>query len=219
MELCLQMLLPCTQRSNVARVRSSHQNCSMQSFKFLKSFALKPKVKTVTEKLRFIRRLCFENLIIVIHWVSQREILLPQCYFSNDFLKKSSTFSLQTLTKFEAAKTERSVGFCVWPLWNFHVTDTLNHYWSVLLVYTGRRYIRYLGKRRRVRIRRKYFFGLRKKPIRRFRRKIRIKIRRKYRRIKRFGRRWRVRIRRRWCGLRRFGRKWYLRRKTKVDGN
>ena len=28
---------------------------------------IKPKVKTVTEKLRFIRRLCIGNLIIVVH--------------------------------------------------------------------------------------------------------------------------------------------------------
>ena len=79
--------------------------------------------------------------------------------------------------------------------------------------YTGKRYVRFRGKRRRVRIRRKYFFG--RKRIRRFRRRIRILVRRKYRKIKRFGRRWRVRIKRRWCGLRRFGRKWYLRRKRK----
>ena len=78
---------------------------------------------------------------------------------------------------------------------------------------TGRRYIRYRGRRRRVRIKRRYLLG--KKRIRRFRRRIRIVIRKKSRRIKRFGRRWRVRIRRRWCGLRRFGRKWYLRRRRK----
>lgn len=84
-----------------------------------------------------------------------------------------------------------------------------------LLLYSGGKYIRYRGRRRRVKIRRRYFFGLRKKPIRRFRRKIRILIKRKYRKIKRYGKRWRVRIRRRWCGLRRFGRKWYLRRRGK----
>ena len=35
--------------------------------KFPKSFALKPTVKTITKKLRFIRRLSIGNLIIVIH--------------------------------------------------------------------------------------------------------------------------------------------------------
>ena len=82
------------------------------------------------------------------------------------------------------------------------------------MVIPGRRYIRYRGRRRRVKIRRKYFFG-QNRILKRFRRKIRIVIRRKYRKIKRFGRRWRVRIRRRWCGLRRFGRKWYLKRRRK----
>ena len=85
----------------------------------------------------------------------------------------------------------------------------------ISFVNPGRRYIRYRGRRRRVKIRRKYFFGLKRRPILGFRRKIRIFIRRKYRKIKRFGRRWRVRIRRRWCGLRRFGRKWYLKRRRK----
>ena len=66
-----------------------------------------------------------------------------------------------------------------------------------------------------MKVRRRYFFGLRKKPIRRFRRRIRIYIGRKLRRIKRYGRRWRVRIGRRMCGLKRFGRKWYLRRRRK----
>ena len=62
-------------------------------------------------------------------------------------------------------------------------------------------------------IRRRYYFG--KRRIRRFRRKIRIIIRKKSRRIKRYRKQWRVRIKRRWCGLRRFGRKWYLRRRRK----
>ena len=86
---------------------------------------------------------------------------------------------------------------------------------NISLVNPGRRYVRYRGRRRRVKIRRKYFFGLKRRPILNFRRKLRIFIRRKYRKIKRFGRRWRVRIRRRWCGLRRFGRKWYLKRRRK----
>lgn len=84
-----------------------------------------------------------------------------------------------------------------------------------MLVNLGRRYVRYLGRRRRVKIRRKYFFGRRKKPIRRFRRKLRIMIKRKYRKIRRVRRRWRVRIRRNWCRLRRFGRKWYVKRRRK----
>ena len=64
-----------------------------------------------------------------------------------------------------------------------------------------------------MRIKRRYFFGKRRIP--RFRRKIRIIIKRKSRRIKRYRKQWRVRIRRKWCGLRRFGRKWYLRRRRK----
>ena len=36
---------------------------------------------------------------------------LSQYYFYNIFLQKSCRFSLQTLTKFEAAKTESGVGF------------------------------------------------------------------------------------------------------------
>ena len=83
----------------------------------------------------------------------------------------------------------------------------------LFFVSTGRRYIRYRGRRCRVRMKKKYFLG--RKRIRRFRRRIRIKINRKLRRIKRYRKRWRVRIRRRWCGLRRFGRKWYLRRRRK----
>ena len=45
---------------------------------------------------------------------------LPQYYFYNIFLQKSCRFSLQTLTKFEAAKTGSGVGFlrltavCLW---------------------------------------------------------------------------------------------------------
>ena len=44
---------------------------------------------------------------------------LSQYYFYNIFLQKSYRFSLQTLTKFEAAKTGSGVGFlrltAVWP--------------------------------------------------------------------------------------------------------
>ena len=44
---------------------------------------------------------------------------LSQYYFYNIFLQKSCRFSLQTLTKFEAAKTGSGVGFllltAVWP--------------------------------------------------------------------------------------------------------
>lgn len=85
-----------------------------------------------------------------------------------------------------------------------------------LLTYTGRRCIRYRGKKRIVKIRRRYFFGLRRKrPIRRFRRRLRIRIGGRYKKIKRWGRRWRVRIRRKWCRLRRRGRSWsYRRRRT-----
>ena len=36
---------------------------------------------------------------------------LSQYYFYNIFLQKSCRFSLQTLTKFETAKTESGVGF------------------------------------------------------------------------------------------------------------
>ena len=45
---------------------------------------------------------------------------LSQYYFYNIFLQKSCRFSLQTLTKFEAAKTGSGVGFlrltAVWPV-------------------------------------------------------------------------------------------------------
>ena len=44
---------------------------------------------------------------------------LSQYYFYNIFLQKSCRFSLQTLTKFEVAKTGSGVGFlrltAVWP--------------------------------------------------------------------------------------------------------
>ena len=43
--------------------------------KFPKSFALMPNVKTVTEKLSFIHHLYIGNLIIVIHWASQLELV------------------------------------------------------------------------------------------------------------------------------------------------
>ena len=46
---------------------------------------------------------------------------LSQYYFYNIFLQKSCRFSLQTLTKFEAAKTGSGVGFlldrCVAQQW------------------------------------------------------------------------------------------------------
>ena len=42
---------------------------------------------------------------------------LSQCYFYDIFAQKSCRFSLQTLTKFEAAKPEVTLDFCVWPLW------------------------------------------------------------------------------------------------------
>ena len=51
---------------------------------------------------------------------------LSQYYFYNIFLQKSCRFSVQTLTKFEAAKTGSGVGFlrltavwshCVFPPW------------------------------------------------------------------------------------------------------
>lgn len=41
----------------------------------------------------------------------QAENLVFQCYFNTVFLQKSYTFSLQTLTNFEAAKTRSGVGF------------------------------------------------------------------------------------------------------------
>ena len=46
---------------------------------------------------------------------------LSQYYFYNIFLQKSCRFSLQTLTKFEAAKTGSGVGFlCLTAVWGQH---------------------------------------------------------------------------------------------------
>ena len=78
-----------TQRSNALRARSSQQKLLQE---FPKSFALKPKVKAVTEKFRFIHHLCIGNLKIVFHWVSQLELFFHSAIFT--------TFSYQSLTDF-----------------------------------------------------------------------------------------------------------------------
>ena len=65
----------------------------------------------------FISRIWVRNLIIVLHWVSQLEILFHiQCYSFNVFLQNSRSVSCQAPGKFEAAKTGSDADFCVWPL-------------------------------------------------------------------------------------------------------
>ena len=76
---------------------------NVKSLKFSKSFALKPKVKTVAYALKFNN--CYPLSL-------PARTFLSQCYFYNVFLQKSCTVSLETLTKFEAAKTGSGVGYC-----------------------------------------------------------------------------------------------------------
>ena len=83
------------------------------------------------------------------------------------------------------------------------------------LVDSGRKYVVFLGKRRRLRMKKRYYLGGVTKPVRRFRKRIRIYVRRKFRLLKRMGRRWVVRIRRKLTGVRRSGSKWYWKSKVK----
>ena len=76
---------------------------------------------------------------------------------------------------------------------------------------------RFRGKKCRVRRRRKYTIKLRgvRARIARFRKRLRMRIGRKWCRIKRKARRWRVRIRRRWCRLKKRGRRWFYKKRLR----
>lgn len=73
--------------------------------------------------------------------------------------------------------------------------------------------IKYRGRRCTIRRRRKYtaIIGGKKKVIRKFKRRVRIWLMRRYRRIKRKRGRWCIRIKRRWRKLRKRGKRFYFR--------
>ena len=81
-----------------------------QSLKFPTIFAFTTKLKRVAEKLSFILRIWPGNLLMDILRDSQLVIFSPSNIFIT-FSYKSSRFFLQTLAKFEAAKTGSGVGF------------------------------------------------------------------------------------------------------------
>ena len=97
-----------TQRSNALRARSSWQKLLQE---FPKSFALKPKVKAVTEKLRFIRHLCIGNLKIVFHWVSQLELFFHSAIFTTFSYKSLTDFRFQLLQSTRQRKPEVALDF------------------------------------------------------------------------------------------------------------
>ena len=101
-------LVKSTQRSNALRARSSRQKLLQE---FPKSFALEPKVKTVTEKLRFIHHLCIGNLIIAFHWVSQLELFFHNAIFTTFSYKRRTDFRFQLLQSTRQRKPEVALEF------------------------------------------------------------------------------------------------------------
>lgn len=76
---------------------------------------------------------------------------------------------------------------------------------------------KFRGRRCRVRKGRKYTIKLKgiRARIRRFRKRLRMRIGRTWCRIKRKAGRWRARIRRRWCRLKKRGRRWFYKRRRR----
>lgn len=107
--------------------------------------------------------------------------------------------------------------FCLFPSTDLPPSSSLNLFFCFHPALSGRRVIRYRGRRCVIRRRRKYIFVIRgkRKIIRRFRQRVRIRLLGRYRRIKRRRGRWRVRINRRWCRLRRRRKRWYFKRRRR----
>ena len=96
--------------------------------KFVKSSTFKPKIKTFTEDLSFVRRVCIEILTIVIHLLYRFVFWFSQTYFVR-FLTNLLHITLQTLSQFtckatktgSGAKCVRLTAVCTAPLLTTHL--------------------------------------------------------------------------------------------------
>ena len=132
-----------TQRSNVARVRSSPQNFAWESLKFSKIFAFKPKVKTVAEKLSFKLRIWPGHLVMDILKSSQLVIFSHSTIFITFSYRSLAGFLFKLLRSSRRRKPEVAWIFafdrCVHRGWVLNlILSTLSREVKVALLY--RRY-------------------------------------------------------------------------------
>ena len=105
-------LFQAPQRSNALRACSSRQNCRLQ-MSYNWSSTLKPKVKKFTEKLSLVRRICIDNLIIVIDQVYQLVFWFATALLVTFPYKRRAHLRVKLLEKSRQRKPEVALFFCV----------------------------------------------------------------------------------------------------------